>query len=660
MYNPSRCLRHHFSPKVLIAALIMLMVWPAATFAQSDPQLYCGDLAAEDCAIVTMARDTMKDLTSLTSTADFELNISNIPDAPFDELTLEFDQRSSFVYSAEALAVREQLTDAEMLNAMMQEDPVAFIELTLDLLNGSSFDTDYRISLSDDSMMLIQQAIEEDSGEELPFDLPNEFAVKARFIDGNLFTNFGEMLDPLPGIIIKGDMWFGMEYTPFMDFMLPLMRAEGELDPMEPDEAALISQYMAASTNSGGSPLITTIAGFSTSDEIIESFNLERIDDGSSGTATFRTTVDYATLLADPTVQDFLAMLIRDPEFGDTPMSDEEMTEVMAMVQLMGPTVLDSLGLEVTEEIDTATGLLVRGEFHLNWDIEELAPLLQMAGGPDISELGELPVLAMNGTVDYSDHGADIVIEEPENALIIAMSEILELIPEDELEAMMSGPGADEFDFAEADSAVAAVPLAAAPAAAPEGMVGDSEMATSFVASATEAMGNGDYESALSLLTGAIAIEPENVGYLKMRAEVYEEIGEYDAALADFSAAIALDPQDASSYFDRALVHYSLDDLESEIADYTSVIALEPDSAQVYYYRGLSYEDLGEVDLAMADYTQALTLNPEYSDVYWFRGYLYENMGENDAAVADLQRYLELTPDASDREDVEATIAELQ
>lgn len=660
MYKSSKFINQWFPQKVLIAALLFCISWPVTAYAQNDLPLYCANLTAEDCTILTTARETMAQLDSITADAAVELNVSNIPDVPFDEITIEMEMETAYMFSEEALAVREQLSDAQMISTMMQEDPVEFFELYMGIMDGSNFETNYTISLSDDTMTLLQQAIEEDSGEELPFELPNEFAFSARMLDGTLFANYGELLDPLPGLAIKGEVWFGMEYTPMMEIMFPLMRADGDLDPMNPDEAKMVSQFVAAFAGNSNGPLATTIAGLPFSADVMPSLMLERIDDGSAGTATFRTTIDYASLLGEPAVQEMLAELIRDPDFGDTPMSDEEMTEVMAMVQLMGPTVLDSLGLEVIEEIDPETGLLMRGEFHLNWDVEQLAPLLQMAGGPDITELGEMPVIVLNGTATYANHGEELVIDEPETAIIIAFSEILEIIPEEDLQALMSGPDPDsfgeDFDFNEPAGSITVDQEQIGSAVA----AGDSELAASFAADASTAYDEGDYANAIALLNGAIAIEPTNVEYLTARAEINYDLSEYGTALEDYSAALELDTQNADLYVDRALTYYSLGDIQAEIADYAAAIAINPTVAQVYYFRALSYEELGEIELAITDYSKAIELEPDDSYKVWARALLYEQLGKNAEAIADYERYLELEPDAYDREDVEAKIAELQ
>lgn len=660
MYHPL-CLSKRCLPAiVLIIAFSLSINLSAAANAQSEPPAYCTTLSAEDCAIVIRARENMAQLNSVSADVTLALKVSNIPDAPFDELTVEFDQQSAIVFSDKALDVREQFKDTEMLSAMMQEDPTQFLELYMDLIRASDMETSYQLRLSDDSMKLLTEAIEADTGEAVPFELPSGFGATVRLVDGTLFGNFGELLDPLPGIVAKGDVWLGMEYVSMMDFVIPAMRAQGEVAPMAPDEAAWASQFMSMGATGNGGPLFATIAGLPFGEELVPSLNIKRVDDRSTTTAEFRTTIDYATLLAQPSVQLLLAELIRDPDFGATPMSDAEMAQAMAMVQMMGPTVLDSLGLEIVEAIDTERGLVLGAVFRLNWAIEELAPMIQMAGGPDLAELEEIPIIALTGTATYADHGADLVIEEPETALIIAMSEILELIPEEEFQALMTGSnsGATDVDFVETGSFDADRP---APASQPL-VVGDSVVAANYATNALHAISDGDYESALLLLNNAVAIDPSNAAYLAERAKLYYYTDRYEEALVDYNQAIDLDSQDTSMYIGRGTVHYALSDFESGIADYSAAISIEPNLSLTYYYRAIGYEGLGEMELALADYASAIDLEaePDNAYLYWSRALLYEELEQNRAAVADYQQYLELVSDADTREYVEAKISELQ
>ena len=689
---------------VLIMSLALLMAWPLGVYAQDDLPLYCATLADEDCAILLMARERMQEVRSISGDTTFELIISNIPDAPFNEITLDIEQQSAYNFSDEGMAARAKLSDVELIRELLQEDPVAFLGLYSELIVGSSLESSFRISVSEDTMALIEEAIEEESGDPVPFTLPNEFGVSSRIVDGTMYTNLSEMLDPLPGFKALGDVWFGFEYGPMMDITMAAARDDGDLDPMDEDEAAIASQFTAAVSGANGGPLISTVAGLPFGEDILPSIEIERIEDGA-GTVRIRTTIDYATLLSEPAVQELLAELIRDPDFGDTDMSDEEMTEAMAVIQLMGPTVLDSLGLEVIEEIDPETGYLVGSEFHLNWDIEALAPLFSMAGGPDLSELEDVPVFSMNGTSAYSDHNSDLVIETPETALIFSIEEILELIPEEELQMLLSGPQEPEYDFdvtvpdvaaldtenyaegAALNTDAAAANAVSAAADAVSAIDSSSiteeakEVAFALLEDARTSVDEGEYEAALQLFEAAIEADPTAVAAYNERGLVYYWQGEYAQAITDFSVAIELDPlneqalanrgsalveqglyEEALIDFDAALVldpaysrvyaeradlYYSLDVYDLSLADYALAIEFDPDNPYLYIDRGLVNYSIGEYEDEIADYTSAIRLDPEYSRAYYYRALTYEDLGMMDEALADYSEVVALEPDDS-------------
>ena len=68
---------------------------------------------------------------------------------------------------------------------------------------------------------------------------------------------------------------------------------------------------------------------------------------------------------------------------------------------------------------------------------------------------------------------------------------------------------------------------------------------------------------------------------------------------------------------------------------------------------------MDQYEQAIADYTTALELEPNKAQTYLERARNHYALGNIDEALADLETYLELAPNAPDREQVEATIAEL-
>src|SRR3981081_4231307 len=65
----------------------------------------------------------------------------------------------------------------------------------------------------------------------------------------------------------------------------------------------------------------------------------------------------------------------------------------------------------------------------------------------------------------------------------------------------------------------------------------------------------GEPDKALTDLSAAIRLQPDNARWLSVRGLVYDDLEEFDRALRDYDEAIRLDPNDALSYDRRGLVH---------------------------------------------------------------------------------------------------------
>ena len=132
---------------------------------------------------------------------------------------------------------------------------------------------------------------------------------------------------------------------------------------------------------------------------------------------------------------------------------------------------------------------------------------------------------------------------------------------------------------------------------------------------ATEASQQGDFGTAVRLLTGALAapgLSAEERAELTLhRAFAYDEDGQYDRA----------------------------------IADYTQVIAQKPDASQVYFRRGISRREKGEYEQALADFDVAMGESaPEVPFVYGDRGVVRFALGRFAEAARDFAHVVALDP----------------
>jgi TonB family protein len=119
----------------------------------------------------------------------------------------------------------------------------------------------------------------------------------------------------------------------------------------------------------------------------------------------------------------------------------------------------------------------------------------------------------------------------------------------------------------------------------------------------------------------------------------------YARAFKDATAALALKPDWVPALRLRARAAYEAKDYESAIKDYTAVLQQHPDWAQVYDQRGLAYSYSGRHNLAIPDYTQAMKLDPYIAAPYNNRGWAYLETGDVQRAIPDLDHAIELAPD---------------
>jgi hypothetical protein len=140
----------------------------------------------------------------------------------------------------------------------------------------------------------------------------------------------------------------------------------------------------------------------------------------------------------------------------------------------------------------------------------------------------------------------------------------------------------------------------------------------------------------------------------------FYETGDYDPAVSILSTAIYLDPEDSSAYLLRGLAYRYLYEYEKSLQDTEKVLELDPGNADAHHLRAINFFNSDRYEEAIAECTIALELDEYDKSPLLLRAFVYQNTGEMELALNDLEHYLVFIPDAPDRARIEGQIESIK
>lgn len=398
----------------LVFTLLFSLVLNSVALAQdATPPAYCAEvgLSADDCTLLVTSQEAMQNISSVTSYAELDFNISGIPDVPFETLDINYVQDSAVTQGLVAVTLAQELrgmTPQQRFQRFM--DPNALTEILGTTVSDTNIDTELTLTVSEE----IRAMIEAEAG--LP--VPNTLTFGIRIVDGIEYLNLSDFATMVPELAMFGGSWIGIEILPLID------AAYGEGGTLEQQMGAegrlLMAQVMSSSAiwNSSNT-LIHTLGTTPEAAMALPFFNVERLEDdivNGNDVAVFRTTVDWTTLLNDPQVQELIKFALSDPELIGQEFSEAEIEQIMTAVQLFGPAVLQSLTLELIETVGLVNGYVYSGELTFDWDLSQLAALAAASG----AEMGDsVPTIFINFLTTRDNFNEELTIEAPANAFIL-------------------------------------------------------------------------------------------------------------------------------------------------------------------------------------------------------------------------------------------------
>ena len=196
---------------------------------------------------------------------------------------------------------------------------------------------------------------------------------------------------------------------------------------------------------------------------------------------------------------------------------------------------------------------------------------------------------------------------------------------------------------------------------------------------ATTYIKDGDYPSAVDLLTRLVELDPKNIRYRYTLGRALFLSGQNEAAIAKANEILKNDPsyalahyltgkaygklnkhEDALSAYQRAAehdpeqaaIHYSIAEELSELgrtdealAAYQKTIELDSEWAMPHYSIAEILEDNKRYEEALDEYRQAAKLDPDEALYYVSIGMVLSKLGESEHALYEYQQAIDLSPD---------------
>lgn len=149
----------------------------------------------------------------------------------------------------------------------------------------------------------------------------------------------------------------------------------------------------------------------------------------------------------------------------------------------------------------------------------------------------------------------------------------------------------------------------------------------------------GNHKTALEQVNKMLSLEPDDVDYTFLKAQILHESGKPKAAIRELDKCIAQQPSLSQLYAYRALCHESLKEWDGAIRDYSKALKLQPTSRE-FVARGYLYSLKGDKRSAQADYRKAINVGDNF-----FTAYAYYALGQKRKAEEVISSALNEDPD---------------
>ena len=145
-------------------------------------------------------------------------------------------------------------------------------------------------------------------------------------------------------------------------------------------------------------------------------------------------------------------------------------------------------------------------------------------------------------------------------------------------------------------------------------------------------------------LTDKLASNPDDVGALYRRGQVYASKGAYTLAIKDFDDTIRINPKDVEALNNRCWARTVVGDLQAALKDCNEALRLRPNFIDALDSRGLVNLKAGAIKNAIADYDAALKINPRLTSSLYGRGLAKQRNGATSEGTLDINNAKAMDP----------------
>lgn len=404
-----------------IAGTLLVSTTTSVLFAQDAPP-YCAILEQADCDLLTTSAEVMQDIQSMDTRTSATFNLTDIPDMPFDEVSVEYDQRSTFSIDPEAMGLVKEIQGMSQLEMVeMMSNPLDTIDFVETIVTGMDLSLEMEFEVDDPIRSLLNEEVRSEIGA----DLPPELGVELRFIDGIIYADLSAISAMIPelGMFIQG--WVGIDSAPLIQMARDEMAAAGIDENFEaPPPAEFADNPFAAMPMGNAGPLITQVGDLDPTGEVYTYLSVERLSE-TDDAVSFVTTMDYDAFMKSAAFRELVYLIMTE---DGSMVTAQELDEIITLAQIMAPAFLGDLFLELSEVIDPTTGYMTAGALTLNLDLKSILTLASQ-GDPSLRlEPDDEPSLSFSTLSTNISINEEVNIRVPDGAFVVPTEMLMMLL----------------------------------------------------------------------------------------------------------------------------------------------------------------------------------------------------------------------------------------